>query len=182
MQWSDYFELWKSYEDIAKHFNELIIRNRLQALGGISATVAIVVGIFTQKALTEKREVAWAGLSAIFGLLAVFWLALAALDLMYYNQLLQGSVDAITELEKQSMPEVRAEPGAPVRIDMSHKGRIDMSTKIEEAVQMWEFPFFWQNYKIGPGIALFYGLVWVALVGSCIFCFYRYKRAKKPQS
>jgi hypothetical protein len=38
-------ELWEKYEEIAMHFNDLLIRLRTQALGGVAALSAIV-GIF----------------------------------------------------------------------------------------------------------------------------------------
>ena len=34
-------EVWKKYEDIAMHFNDLIMRWRLQAMGGLATLVTI---------------------------------------------------------------------------------------------------------------------------------------------
>lgn len=39
---SDLFNVWKEYEGIAMHFNELIIRLRTHALGGVAAISAII--------------------------------------------------------------------------------------------------------------------------------------------
>ncbi len=41
------FEAWKQYESIAMHFNELIARFRLQALGG-TATIAAVGALYSK--------------------------------------------------------------------------------------------------------------------------------------
>lgn len=47
----EYFDTWKKYEDIAMHFNDLIIRLRIQSIGGIAALAAIL-GIF----LTDTKS------------------------------------------------------------------------------------------------------------------------------
>lgn len=42
MTWGQYFEVWKQYEKIAMHFNDLIIRLRTQSIGGLAALAAII--------------------------------------------------------------------------------------------------------------------------------------------
>ena len=42
----DVFKLWSKYEDIAMHFNELLIKLRVQALGGLTISVTLVTAIF----------------------------------------------------------------------------------------------------------------------------------------
>jgi hypothetical protein len=39
-----YFELWKYYENVAMHFNDLIIKLRIQSIGGLAA-LATIMGI-----------------------------------------------------------------------------------------------------------------------------------------
>ena len=95
------FEVWKEYEAIARHFNELIMNLRVQALGGVAAA-STVVGIFFCKD-AESGALRWAALAIAFLVLAVLWAALAYLDLFYYNRLLLGAVDAIIELEESSV-------------------------------------------------------------------------------
>lgn len=34
-------DLWKKYEDVAMHFNDLIMRWRLQAIGGLAGLVTV---------------------------------------------------------------------------------------------------------------------------------------------
>ena len=38
---NDDLRLWAKYEDIAMHFNDLILRWRLQAIGGVAALVTL---------------------------------------------------------------------------------------------------------------------------------------------
>jgi hypothetical protein len=47
-------EVWKDYEEIAMHFNDLLIKLRTQALGGVAALSALV-GIFG-KTETEATD------------------------------------------------------------------------------------------------------------------------------
>jgi hypothetical protein len=93
------FTLWKEYESIAMHFNDLLIRLRTQTLGGVAAFAAIA-------AIVVRGDIApllrWSVLVAAFGLLTVFWIAIRILDLGYYNRLLLGAVEAILEIEKTS--------------------------------------------------------------------------------
>jgi hypothetical protein len=45
-QWS-VFELWEKYEQIAMHFNDLLIKLRTQALAGVAA-ISAIVGVFAK--------------------------------------------------------------------------------------------------------------------------------------
>lgn len=92
--------LWKQHEDIAMHFNELIARIRVQALGG-TVTIVTVAAVVTDK----NPEGRWA-LPGVLGFLAVAWTALWQLDYRYYQMLLAGAVNAIVELERKLHPHV----------------------------------------------------------------------------
>ena len=135
------FEIWKSYEQIAMHFNDLIIRMRVQALGGVAAIVAIA-GIV----LKEPQGVAvrWTLMGFAFLALIAFWAAVWALDRFYYTRLLYGAVDAILELEKQSQSRTRWKT-------------IDLSTKIEDRLRGKA-----HEKLLGP--QLFYLIVTLALL------------------
>src|SRR5262249_16191999 len=115
---------WKEYEDVAMHFNDLIIRLRSQSLGGVAvfATLATVV-IKTDISVTLRWEV----MTGAFALLTVFWIAVWVLDLGYYNRLLCGAVAALLAIEKDSSGQKLVE-------------RIDLSTRIEKAVQSGHVP------------------------------------------
>ena len=114
-----YFKVWKSYEDIAMHFNDLIIRLRIQSIGGLAA-LAIILGIFLQK--DNKNSEAFKCVLAMVALvfLIICWKAIWKLDMEYYDRLLEGSVNAILELENNKK----------VFLEDKH---IDLSTNIERA-------------------------------------------------
>jgi hypothetical protein len=97
------FELWKEYENIAMHFNELIIQLRSRALGGV-AVITALVGFISKS--DSSSDFKWELLSTAFIFLLMFWVAIFILDYFYYNKLLSGSVDAIVELEKSTKHEV----------------------------------------------------------------------------
>lgn len=94
-------KLWEKYEEVAMHFNDLILRLRVQALAGITAVFAlsgIAVNFAAGPATTEQWDV-------IFGTLLFLiaaWIAIAILDLCYYHTLLLGAVDALLEFEENS--------------------------------------------------------------------------------
>jgi hypothetical protein len=91
---AELFDAWKQYESIAMHFNELIARFRIQALGGTATIGAVAV------ALTPKDHSPWVFVG-VLAFLAAAWTAIWQLDYGYYNKLLHGCVVAVTEIEKQ---------------------------------------------------------------------------------
>ena len=115
----DRFQLWKEYEGVAMHFNDLIIRLRSQSLGGVAAVAALAAVVAKSDTTAELR---WGLLTGAFALLSLFWVAVWALDLGYYNRLLGGAVDALLAIEKES--------NGSRLVD-----RIELSTKIEERVK-----------------------------------------------
>src|SRR5437870_6894166 len=112
------FEVWKEYEKIAMHFNELIIQLRVRALAGV-ATISALVGFLSKGDTPEDFR--WGILAAVFAMLLLVWLAIWFLDMHYYNRLLLGSVRAILEIEKAS------NAGEPL-------AKLTISHRIEEAV------------------------------------------------
>ena len=112
------FEIWKEYEEVAKHFNDLLIRLRTQALGGAAAISAFATIITNGDLVPSVR---WELLVGIFLLLVFFWVAVWILDVLYYNRLLYGAVAAIMEIEQAS------QNGEPL-------SGLWLSTQIEEAV------------------------------------------------
>jgi len=116
----DIKELWEKHEDVAMHFNDLIMRLRTQALAGVAA-IAALVGIFAKENANEMRY-SWEIAALVFFGLACFWIAIWCLDFGYYNKLLSGAVASLKALE-----------------DASKKGSritsINLSTIIEDVVQ-----------------------------------------------
>ena len=82
------------------HFNGLIMQFRLQVLGGAGAIGTIAGYLINANAISElkQRERLRA---MVAGGLSVLILSAALLDLFYYRQLLEGSVNAIIDFERQ---------------------------------------------------------------------------------
>jgi hypothetical protein len=95
----DRFELWKEYEGVAMHFNDLIIKLRSQSLGGVAAIATLAAVVARNDTTAELR---WGLLTGAFALLCVFWVAVWILDMGYYNRLLHGAVEALLTIESES--------------------------------------------------------------------------------
>ena len=91
-------QLWWHYEEIAMHFNELIIQYRLQVIGGAGVIGTLAAYIVGKVENVERRHKIRAYVSPIILILLT---SAAYLDIFYYNLLLQGAVKAILRLEEQ---------------------------------------------------------------------------------
>lgn len=98
----DSFAIWDKYEQVAMHFNDLIMRWRLQAIGGLAGVVA-VAGFVVKDSDPDYQYRAMLLLSLA---LTVGWVGIAIIDLFYYRRLLQGAVKAILALE-ESTPRIQ---------------------------------------------------------------------------
>jgi len=112
------FHLWKEYENIAMHFNDLIMRLRTQALGAVAA-LATIIGIFARAGAETHTN--WEMVAFAFSILLLFWIAVWCIDFLYYNRLLKGAVASLIRIESISASRKRARP-------------IDLSTNVEKAV------------------------------------------------
>lgn len=95
--------LWRHYEAVAMHFNDLIMRWRLQAIGGLAALVTaagFVVGGADDLGV-RYRAMFLLSTTLFFG-----WIGVACIDLFYYRRLLAGAVEALTVLESK-LPDVK---------------------------------------------------------------------------
>lgn len=144
-------DVWKKYEDIAMHFNDLLIRLRTQALAGVAAIVALVGFV----AKIHDVKLSWEMAIAGFFILALFWIAIWIMDFQYYNRLLAGAVIALLEVEKLSKTQ-------------THIRHINLSTTIEDAV-VGALPTAQPNSKIMQGPRRFYILVLIALACGLVF-------------
>jgi hypothetical protein len=146
-----YLKVWKHYEDVAMHFNDLIIKLRTQSIGGL-AGLAAILGIFlhTQGGDNESFNCGLAIVATIC--LMLLWIAVWILDMRYYNRLLEGSVNAILELEKG-------------KDAFQDKKEISLSSNIEGAFRR-RFPHEPRGwYKRGiNGRNGFYAMVLIALL------------------
>jgi hypothetical protein len=129
------FTLWNKYEDVAMHFNDLIMRWRLQAIGGLAGLVTLAGFVVGDAATLHVR---YRAMLIFSGVLMLGWIAVACIDLFYYRRLLQGAVDAILELERKT------------------EGRITLSLKIEDRAEWGAAVMPWLFYSLGlvPLVAL----------------------------
>lgn len=92
-------DLWWRYEQVAMHFNELIIQYRLQLMGGaglVGTLSSYFIGSHVRNA--ERRHTIRAYVATV---VLILLSAGAALDLFYYNELLLGAVDALKQFESE---------------------------------------------------------------------------------
>jgi hypothetical protein len=91
-------DVWKKYEEIAMHFNDLMMRWRLQALGGLITVTTLAGAVVTQVEDITNRY--WAML--LLSLLLLFgWIGTATIDLWYYRSLLRGAVNGLLAIEQE---------------------------------------------------------------------------------
>ena len=88
--------VWSKYEDVAIHFNDLIMRWRIQAIGGL-LTLLTLAGFVVGDA--ETLTTRYRAMLILAGTLSTAWVGVALIDLFYYRKLLSGAVDAIEEVE-----------------------------------------------------------------------------------
>ena len=98
---SSEFVLWSKYEDVAMHFNDLIIKLRTQALAGLAGVIT-VSGLAVNFVGKPTSHTEWEVLFATVLFLTLAWIALLLLDLFYYDKLLQGAVNALYQHEKDT--------------------------------------------------------------------------------
>jgi hypothetical protein len=154
------FALWEKYQQIAMHFNDLIMRLRTQALGGLTGVIAISGVVINLTAKTESR-MEWEILFGTIVFFMVAWTALWALDWFYYTRLLLGAVDAIVEHEKRT-PQLNGPHSAT---------RINISSVLRGKVPRYAIP-----------INFFYLVVFVALLVGGGYAFSQLSNATPSQA
>ncbi len=119
---------WKEQESIAMHFNDLIARFRVQALGG-TATIGAVGVLVTSKADANS----WTFV-ALLAFLFVSWTALWLLDYGYYQKLLGGSVKTLMLLETELPPWARMSTNIEQSFVSAHHGHFYFYALIQIAL------------------------------------------------
>jgi hypothetical protein len=150
------FEVWAKYEEIAMHFNDLLMRLRTQALGAVAA-LATIIGIFARAGAETHTN--WEMVTFAFIILTLFWIAVWIIDFCYYNKLLQGAVVSLVKLEGLSKEGVRVK-------------HIDISSTIEDTVAGY-LPKNPKSCHTGVGRWVFYLLVTAALTAGSGFSLYK---------
>jgi hypothetical protein len=142
-------DLWGKYEEVTMHFNDLLMRIRVQSIGAVAA-ISTLVGIFSKGGGSENMAVSWLVAAALFSAVTLSWIAIFCLDFFYYNRLLTGSVKALTELESATTRNEKITS-------------IQLSTIIERE--------FTNPKPQAPfGVLLFYGVVFAFLIAASFFC------------
>ena len=95
--------LWWHYEEIAMHFNNLLIQYRLQLMGGAGA-VGAIASYFVASHVDNPERRHTIRVYITTGLLILISAAVM-LDLCYYNELLIGAVEALLKIEREH-PEI----------------------------------------------------------------------------
>jgi hypothetical protein len=150
------FEAWKEHQQIAMHFNDLLMRLRSQSLAAVGALASVAGFAFHGQETANATN--WHALFAAFGALCVFWVAIWILDFMYYNRLLLGAVNALVAIEKASAH------------GQTTLTSLDLSIKIEEAVANKGEGAAGRN---SVGRWLFYVLVFAVLVTGLLLSGFR---------
>jgi hypothetical protein len=141
-----WIEVWAKAEDVAMHFNELIMNYRLKAIGGVSVAAGLVGTVLLTKSTDAPTRVSWGIFGGAMAFLAVIWIALATIDMAYYRRLLLGAVDEAVRLEGQT------------------GGDVQLSGKIEGHAKRRSYE------KSGSA---FYLLPFIAMIVVCAFAFYQ---------
>jgi hypothetical protein len=160
-------DLWEKYEDIAMHFNDLLIRLRTQALAGVAA-ISTIVSIFARSG--SDLRMSWEVAVGVFFFLCLFWIAIWIVDFRYYNKLLIGAVAALMALEEASKTQSRVR-------------HINMSTMIEKAVACeLPGPAKRRRLKLAIGCWAFYVIVFLALILGLCFSYNEYREQGRVQT
>jgi hypothetical protein len=162
-------DVWAKYEDIAMHFNDLLIRLRTQALAAVAA-LSTLVGIFT-KTDPNSVHVSWEIATAVFLGLSIFWIAIWIIDFCYYNRLLIGAVAALKDIEAESQKQT---PSLTINI----------STKIEQVTAriLPDGRPFCERVHSKSGAWLFYILVLIAILGGATYSFQKELATQPPRA
>ena len=139
-------QLWTKYEEIAMHFNDLLIRLRTQAIAGV-ATIVTAAGFLTSRQSASLASEPWEAVAGVSILLLFAWGTIWMIDVCYYSRLLRGAVVALLEIEKLTKD----------RITFSHRVEQVVRRKAEVSVTQLEKRSGWQ-------VKLFYFPIAVFLV------------------
>lgn len=130
-------DLWKKYEDVAMHFNDLIMRWRLHAMGGLAGLVTVAGFVVGDAATLAAR---YRAMLILTGVLTFAWVAVALIDLLYYRKLLEGAVRALLQLEEK----------------YQRGGAITFSTQVDHSAS--------RGAKLAPWLFYGFGLVPLLLI------------------
>lgn len=90
------FDYWKECERVAMHFNDLLMRFRIQAIAALTASGALLGFAAADGSMN------WPVLAVGLFALLVIWYVIGFIDAKYYYPLLRGAVAELREVEKAS--------------------------------------------------------------------------------
>ena len=175
----DLYKVWKDYEEIAMHFNDLLLKIRTQSLAAVAA-FATIAGVLL-KGESISHELRWGTLTAVFSALCVFWLAIWILDFTYYNRLLLGAVKALVRIERESKSSNRTssiyistyiERAVALRDPQAQAASLDDA--VEKAAVLAD-PTVPEGFELSKGRWTFYSLVFVLLVSLTVASIIQYR-------
>jgi hypothetical protein len=130
---------WAKAEDVAIHFNEMIMNFRLKAVGAVTLAAGLVGSVLLGKGEPPPSINLYTFALGIW-FIAIVWVAIMLIDLFYYHRLLLGAVDEV------------------LRIEESSGGRLRLSTQIKKRAEEG----FGDSFARGA----FYLLPLVAMIGA----------------
>ncbi len=146
---------WKISEDVAMHFNGLLIGFRLKAIGAIAVGAVVSIGLKLGK-LADPAMISY-----LFASLAIIWVLVWAADFFYYYRLLAGAVDELLRLERK-LRIVHLSHLIERRVRGEGQPKDDIESILPyNAKYAPKYPFW--------PIKVFYGLPALLLIGLAIF-------------
>lgn len=102
-----WLDLWAKSEEIAMHFNQLIVTFRLRALAAIGVAGGLIGTVLLNEKTAQVTRFNYVAFAGAMFFIAILWLAVWAIDLLYYHRLLLGAVAELLRLERESNGVVR---------------------------------------------------------------------------
>ena len=130
-------KVWTKTEDVAMHFNDLILNFRLKALGAVTLSAGLIGNVLRSKDGQMATRMDHMVFSGGMLLLLLVWFAIAALDFGYYQRLFRGAVAEALRLEKLTGNAIR------------------LSTVIEEEVASKWLKWKWLRFHRLPRLAFY---------------------------
>lgn len=152
-------DAWKISEDVAMHFNRLLIGFRLKAIGGIAVSaVGAVVSIEFKFGNSASRAL----ILTTFTVLAGIWFLVWAADFCYYYRLLAGAIDELLRLERR-LGNVHLSHLIERRVRGKGPPKDDIELIAYDAKNTAKYPSWpiWMFYSVPTAI-----LIWLAITFS----------------
>ncbi len=70
-----WIEVWAKTEDVAMHFNEMIMNYRLKAIAGVGVAAGLVGSVLLTKGADAPTRASWEIFGGVMAFLSVVWIA-----------------------------------------------------------------------------------------------------------